>query len=46
MTRSGGPILPVVEALLRVPVLKDRSERDLVCRFLAEEWDTLTRSPA
>lgn len=42
MTRSGGPILPVVEALLRVPVLKDRSERDLVCRFLAEEWDTLT----
>ncbi|HEX5120259.1 MAG TPA: hypothetical protein VFW65_34165 [Pseudonocardiaceae bacterium] len=42
MTRSGGPIWRVVEALLRVPVLKDRSERDLVSQLLTDEWESLT----
>ncbi|HEX9335023.1 MAG TPA: hypothetical protein VF892_04015, partial [Pseudonocardiaceae bacterium] len=38
MSRSGGPVWRVVEALLRVPGLTELNERNLVVRMLADAW--------
>lgn len=38
MTRSGGPVWRVVEALLQAPRLLELNERNLVVRMLADAW--------